>query len=240
MRKTLLATAVSALLLLGTVAPSFADDGQTLPLTEQGVTAEINSEFNRQFVDENTVYIPPVPTFGDGFANLSALIDMGTPLEDAHVDGDGDVVQLTSTGLAYWLPADNQVSFTDGWNRWAWTDYGLVQWAGNDVEAPPPPPVVATPVYTSPRDYLYAVAPASIARRLDCIVSRESGWNPNAVNRSSGASGLFQFLISTWRITPPGRAGYSVFDPYRNIDGGIWLYLNVGASQWEVVLRGYC
>jgi LysM repeat protein len=31
-----------------------------------------------------------------------------------------------------------------------------------------------------------------------CVISRESGGNPAAVNPSSGAGGLFQFLPSTW------------------------------------------
>src|SRR5207248_2447686 len=46
----------------------------------------------------------------------------------------------------------------------------------------------------------------------------ESHYNPNAVNASSGASGLFQFLPSTWVYQSP-RAGYggaSPFDPVAN------------------------
>ena len=43
----------------------------------------------------------------------------------------------------------------------------------------------------------------SLSRWL-CIVERESAFNPGAVNTSSGAAGLFQFLghpqFSTWRI----------------------------------------
>jgi hypothetical protein len=31
-----------------------------------------------------------------------------------------------------------------------------------------------------------------------CIVSHESGGNPGAVNRSSGAAGLYQFMPATW------------------------------------------
>jgi hypothetical protein len=37
-----------------------------------------------------------------------------------------------------------------------------------------------------------------------CVVGRESGFNPGAVNQSSGAAGLFQFLghpqFSTWKL----------------------------------------
>jgi len=38
-----------------------------------------------------------------------------------------------------------------------------------------------------------------------CVVGRESGFNPGAINSSSGAAGLFQFLghpqYSYWRLT---------------------------------------
>jgi hypothetical protein len=38
-----------------------------------------------------------------------------------------------------------------------------------------------------------------------CVVNRESGFNPGAVNSSSGAAGLFQFLghsqYNSWRLT---------------------------------------
>jgi resuscitation-promoting factor RpfC len=32
-----------------------------------------------------------------------------------------------------------------------------------------------------------------------CVIARESGGNPRAVNPVSGAGGLYQFLPSTWR-----------------------------------------
>jgi hypothetical protein len=91
----------------------------------------------------------------------------------------------------------------------------------------------------SPYEYLYAVYPR-IARRMDCVIQRESEWKSWAVNRRSGASGLAQFLRTTWLSTPQGRAGASVFDPYANIDGAAWLATNVGWRQWQVVTFGYC
>ncbi len=45
---------------------------------------------------------------------------------------------------------------------------------------------------------------------VDYIVTRESGWNPNAVNPSSGASGLVQAL-------PCGKVPGSCFDPVDNL-----------------------
>jgi len=39
---------------------------------------------------------------------------------------------------------------------------------------------------------------AGMAAFESCVISRESGGNPHAVNPASGAGGLFQFLPSTW------------------------------------------
>lgn len=39
-----------------------------------------------------------------------------------------------------------------------------------------------------------------------CVISRESGGNPKAYNASSGAGGLFQFLLSTWDGLGFGKA----------------------------------
>lgn len=58
----------------------------------------------------------------------------------------------------------------------------------------------------------------------------ESRYHPNSVNSSSGASGLFQFLPSTWAFTP--YSGYSPFDPKYNALAAAWLYHRDGPSQW--------
>lgn len=91
----------------------------------------------------------------------------------------------------------------------------------------------------TPREYLYAVHP-TIAKRMDCVISRESHWTPTAVNPRSKASGLAQFLPSTWRTTPQAAAGWSVFEPYANIDAAAWLARTVGWRQWQVVTFGWC
>jgi hypothetical protein len=59
----------------------------------------------------------------------------------------------------------------------------------------------------------------------------ESTYNPNAVNASSGAMGLFQFLPTTWRSTP--FAADSPFDPQANARAAAWLLQTYGPSQWE-------
>jgi Transglycosylase SLT domain len=71
-------------------------------------------------------------------------------------------------------------------------------------------------------------------RIIDC----ESNGDPNAYNPYSGASGLFQFIPSTWASTAPkaGYAGASVFDPEPNIASAAWLgarYEQLGLYFWR-------
>ena len=95
-----------------------------------------------------------------------------------------------------------------------------------------------------PREYLYSTGelkrpppavPTALERRADCIIARESRGNPNAVNRSSGASGLGQFLPSTWRTTP--YAGYSIFNAWANRQAVIWM-LSVGRGREFATIGG--
>jgi soluble lytic murein transglycosylase-like protein len=59
----------------------------------------------------------------------------------------------------------------------------------------------------------------------------ESGYNPNAVNRGSGASGLFQFMPSTWASMP--QHTQSVFNPLANAQAAAVLYQRSGPNQWS-------
>jgi hypothetical protein len=71
-------------------------------------------------------------------------------------------------------------------------------------------------------------------RIIDC----ESNGDPDAVNPYSGASGLFQFLPSTWATTAPnaGYGGYGPFDPEANVASAAWLanrYEELGYYYWQ-------
>lgn len=71
-------------------------------------------------------------------------------------------------------------------------------------------------------------------RIIDC----ESNGDPEAYNPYSGASGLFQFLPSTWATTAPnaGYPGASPFDPEANIASAAWLanrYEELGHYYWQ-------
>ena len=80
--------------------------------------------------------------------------------------------------------------------------------------------------------------PAHRVEEALAIIDCESNGDPNAYNPYSGASGLFQFLPSTWASTAP-KAGYpeaSVFDPEANIASAAWLanrYEELGQYYWR-------
>jgi len=74
------------------------------------------------------------------------------------------------------------------------------------------------------------VDPAKLVR----IPPRESGWNPDTQNCSSGACGLFQHLPSYW----PGRAEEiglpeaDCRDPWANALAAAMLFKRAGYSPW--------
>jgi hypothetical protein len=63
------------------------------------------------------------------------------------------------------------------------------------------------------------------------VAKCESGYNPNAVNRGSGASGLFQFMPATWASMP--QHNQSVFNPLANAQAAAVLYARSGPNQWS-------
>ena len=116
---------------------------------------------------------------------------------------------------------------------WAW----LPQASTSPVGEPSLEQVRASGGPPDPRDYLYASAP-DLAPRLDCIIARESGWDPSSRNPRSSAAGLAQFMPSTWATTPQGQLGLSPFDPLPSIDAAIWLAKTKGWTQWQVYTAG--
>lgn len=109
------------------------------------------------------------------------------------------------------------------------------------VVEPAPAAVAATiPRYTgggSPAEWMAAAGiPESDWGYVDAIISRESGWNPNATNASSGACGLAQAYPCS---KVPGN-GYDPVDNLRWADGyaksryGGWAqaYAAWNAKHW--------
>ena len=95
-----------------------------------------------------------------------------------------------------------------------------------------------------PRAYMEAVGelapPApprdALDRLIDCLEWAESRGVASAVNPRSGASGPLQFLPSTWRTTPQGKAGLSVFDRAAARAATRWM-ISVGRGREWVTWR---
>ena len=92
--------------------------------------------------------------------------------------------------------------------------------------APPP----AAPVTTTPPPVTGSTPPAGFTA---CVIRTESGGDSTAYNTSSGASGLFGFLLSTWLSQNVGYPGGASTAPvsvqYEAFDK---LYAAAGDSPW--------
>lgn len=75
----------------------------------------------------------------------------------------------------------------------------------------------------------YGVPYGLLARISWC----ESRWNPYAVNRWSGAAGVFQWMPASWRWASyaAGYGGASRFDATANVRTAAWLLSQPGGSR---------
>ncbi|HAG27645.1 TPA: hypothetical protein DCG61_02595 [Patescibacteria group bacterium] len=72
-----------------------------------------------------------------------------------------------------------------------------------------------------------------------CIAFHESGYNQFSKNKRSTASGVFQYLNSTWKATDEGKAGHSVFDADANVKAAV-KYMAVHKKTTPWMVRGKC
>jgi len=112
-----------------------------------------------------------------------------------------------------------------------------VRRVGTFVPTPPPAPVTAPSGGGGDIGGIIRAAAAAWGANADQMLRVaycESHYNPSAVNASSGASGLFQFLPSTWAYQSPkaGYAGASPFDPVANANTAAMMFAHQQASQW--------
>ncbi len=78
-----------------------------------------------------------------------------------------------------------------------------------------------------------AAAQGADAEQLLRVAYCESRYNPGAYN-ASGASGLFQFLPSTWAVNSvrAGFGGASVWDPVASANVAAYMFRSGQAGQW--------
>lgn len=134
----------------------------------------------------------------------------------------GTLVDITGAAQGVYVPA-----------RWAgyagWLDSRLM-YSPDDFEEPG----AANPREAEMILIIYQAADKWGQSRADMLrVARcESLLNPNIVNSQSGASGLFQFMPSTFAFTPNGKAGQDIFDPAANADAAGWMWANGMRHHW--------
>ncbi len=69
--------------------------------------------------------------FAGEFAELKSMLGdtMGEPLDCHAHSANGDIVQNTTTGLAFIRPSVGIPTFTDGWRHWELTSDGIRMWS---------------------------------------------------------------------------------------------------------------
>lgn len=94
-------------------------------------------------------------------------------------------------------------------------------------------PVVYAQYSPTPKVYLaqQCKAPDCDQALLESIIWCESKWEM-VKNKTSSAYGYFQIIDSTERTTPMYREGKTKYDPYDNIDMGVYLYKRDGINPW--------
>ncbi len=96
------------------------------------------------------------------------------------------------------------------------------------------PPADHPPAVEQWRSVVATYWPAELVDDALTVISCESHGDPNAVNASSGAAGLFQFIPSTWdsAAAQAGWEGADVLDPAANVAVANWLF-NAYATPWQ-------
>jgi hypothetical protein len=115
--------------------------------------------------------------------------------------------------------------------------------SGEALEAPPSPSSSGTGsppgrafVTTVIRERFASLGPRVVDIAL-CVAEAESGFDPLAVNPVTEASGLFQFMPSTWEALSElaGWRGASVFDVRANVSVAAWTVAHYGWHPWRSV-----
>lgn len=177
--------------------------------------------------------IPPVVAVGVGASDCPdtskpafarSLIDlqhalgdvMGSPVACPQVDAEGNVVQVTTTGLAAYR-LDGVSVFASGEDHWALTARGLETWTGNWHNGLYPPP---TPTPAQDQAQAALAAPASVEAMT---VLRVRGDISNTVLLQDAAG-------STYSVETVSGCPDAVVAP------GDHIFIRTGESQTDLIL----
>jgi peptidoglycan hydrolase CwlO-like protein len=228
---------------LAAAAVAVSDLDQRIAGFERSI-ADTNQRIQRERLElrllARTMYAEPesplIAAFGAGslaealtrFSDLAAAGDRAAATKDAL---DADMGNLQSQKATMQADRQQQEQLLQQLDAQFKRLQGMI---GAAAIAPVAALPAAAPVAASAIQQIILNAFASLGAAAQTWALRvakcESGYNPLAVNRSSGASGLFQFLPSSWANTPQGKAGQSVFDANANALGAAWYYNATGRT----------
>ncbi len=138
-----------------------------------------------------------------------------------------------SSGIVWTIPPKTRVTVTGPMqNGWWPTKWAHVSGFMNGAFLVESLTLTYPPSKQGIVDIIYAAADQYGQPREDMlrVAICESALDPNAVNSSSGVSGLFQFRLSTWATTP--FASQSVFDPTANAKAAAWMWSVGRRNEW--------
>ncbi len=152
------------------------------------------------------------PHFVLGFAELQQHVgaSMGTPLECEHTDpSSGDTQQHSSTGLAFVSRQNGLVSFTNGWEHYAFVGGQVELWRNASVDPPQP----------TDEKRAYIDSNAALRGRVDqldadltSIVGQAQAGNLDAIDFGVLGNDVDQVqLLRDEFVAAPGPASLSAF-----------------------------
>ena len=109
-----------------------------------------------------------------------------------------------------------------------------------NYKPPAPPPGTQKKVVALIHYYFAPLGQGNLETAL-CVGWRESRYIPTAVNKYSGAAGVYQFMPNLWPwfSSNAGWKGADVFDPVANVAVAAYTVAHYGWSPWHSD-SGYC
>lgn len=154
-------------------------------------------------------YVPQVAT-------EQKIIDHLTATFEKKLSIDNALKYISSTKKKHTTRPKPVIVF-DEQNGTCYPTYAKHDWISQDILC-----------YTLQIARDFSIDPVQFARVAWC----ESRFKPTAKNSSSSASGVFQFLTSTWNYVASHTGYNDVFNFYHNIYNAGWLWANDSPRHW--------